>query len=369
MARPTIRDVAKVAGVSIKTVSRVTNDDGDVALKTAARVKEAIVALGYQPNPLARSLRTGRDEAIGLVVETLADPFFAAVSDAVEEVARDAGLFLIISGAGRTADEERAVVRGLLHRSLQGLLIVPCKLDYGAERLPIGPGGVPVVFVDRPSSLDVDTVLVDNAEVARTAVAHLIGHGHRRIAFIGTQIARYTVGRRFEGYQVALRDAGIDVDSQLVVSHPEVIPKGGALGGVLDLSDPATAVFTANAVASIAVVSHLHRAARTDIAMVSFDDFPIADAVTPAISVADQDPIAMGRQAFDALRRRIEGDTAPARQILVPMEFVARGSGELSPLTAPMLRSAKARRAPVPAGVRARRTSTPSPPKTGEPHV
>jgi LacI family transcriptional regulator len=331
MARPTIRDVAKEAGVSIKTVSRVTNGDRDVAAPTAERVRAAIAALNYQPNPLARSLRTGRDDAIGLVVETLADPFFAAVSDAVEAAARDAGLFLVISGAGRTAEEERAVVTGLLHRSVQGLLIVPCKLDYGAERLPIGPGGVPVVFIDRPSSLDADTVLVDNVDAARAAVTHLVAHGHRRIAFVGTQIERYTVGRRLEGYQAALADAGLAFDPGLVVSHPGPIVDGPSLGPVLDLPDPATAVFTANAVASMAAVRTLHRLGRTDVAMVSFDDFPVADSLAPAISAADQDPVIMGRHAFEALKARIDGDAGPPRQILLPTHFVARGSGELAP--------------------------------------
>jgi LacI family transcriptional regulator len=358
MSRPTIRDVAREAGVSIKTVSRVTNGDKDVAPTTAARVRDAIAALSYQPNPLARSLRTGRDEAIGLMVESLADPFFAAVSDAVEAAAREAGLFLIISGAGRTSAEERAVVMGLLHRSVRGLLIVPCRLDYGAERLPIGPGGVPVVFVDRGSSLDADTVLVDNVEVATAAVAHLTAHGHRRVAFIGTELERYTIARRLEGYRAALRGAGLPFDPELVVSHPGVVAPGRGVGSVLELEDPATAVFTANAVASIAAVRELHRLGRTDVAMVSFDDFPVADSLTPAISVADQDPIVMGRRAFEVLRARIEGDASPVRRIVLPTHFTARGSGELLP------------RAPDP-GRRSHRSapSRSSPPNPGEPHA
>jgi LacI family transcriptional regulator len=331
-ARPTIRDVALLAGVSIKTVSRVTNGDPAVTMQTAQRVGEAIRALAYKPNPLARSLRTGQDEAVGLVVESIADPFFAAVTSAVEEEARAAGLFLIIASAGNTADEERAVVVGLLHRSIRGLLIVACKLDYRVERLPIGPGGVPVVFIDRPSGLDADTVLVDNEEVARHATEHLLAHGHRRIAFVGTEIASYPVVGRYAGYLHALAGAGLQADSDLVVSHRRpMIDRAPVLGRVLDLADPATAVLTANALTSMVVVRELHRLRRTDVALMSIDDFPVADALTPAISVARQDPAQMGRQAFDALRRRMLGDTSAPQQILIPTSVVARGSGELRP--------------------------------------
>jgi LacI family transcriptional regulator len=146
------------------------------------------------------------------------------------------------------------------------------------------------------------------------------------------------------------------------------MPEGASLGPVLDLPDPATAVFTANAVASIAAVRALHGRGRTDVAMVSFDDFPVADSLTPAISVADQDPVIMGRHAFEALKARIEGDTSPPRQILVPMHFVARGSGELAPLV-PAAEPARRASSPRKPAVRGRRLVIPPPQTTGESHV
>lgn len=328
---PTLSDVASLAGVSIKTVSRVVNNEPTVSAKTAKGVREAICTLGYRPNPLARSLRTGRDEAVGLVVERIGDPFFAALTEAVEEAAREAGLFLIIASAGATASQERAVILGLLRRSVCGLIARPCLLDYGTEHLSIGAGGVPVVFVDRPPGrVEADTVLVDNAHSARRATAHLIAHGHRRIAFVGTALDRLPLRWRLDGYRAALADAGIAYDGDLVVSHEHFARDHSPfLETVLRLGDPATAVLSANAVASLDVVSELHSAARTDIAFVGFDDFPMADSLTPPVTVARQDPALMGRTAMGLLLQRIHGDDAAPRHVVLPTAFVVRGSGEI----------------------------------------
>ncbi len=332
-AAPTLHDVARDAGVSIKTVSRVINDDPAVRPATQARVLQAIEALGYRPNPLARSLRTGRDEAIGLVVESIGDPFFAAMTEAVEEAVREAGLFLVIASAGSSADEERAVVLGLLHRSVGGLVIVPCLLDYAKARLPIGPGGVPVVFADRPApGLGADSVTVDNLAGSRRATEHLISGGHRRIAFVGMGLDRFPLRDRLTGYRAALAAAGIPSDEDLVVSHAhDRLDPESSLGKVLSLADPATAVIAANAVASIDVVSELHRTGRTDVAFVSFDDFPIADSLTPPVTVVRQDPALMGRTATDLLLRRMRGLGGRPRRVRLPTLFLARGSGEIAP--------------------------------------
>ena len=209
--KTTMRDVARAAAVSVTTVSRVINGDPYVAEETSQRVRQAIEQLDYRINPLARSLRTGSDEAVGLVVETIGDPFFSSVIDAVEEAARTAGLFLLIASAGENAEQERAVVTGLLNRSVAGLLIVPCHLGYRTERLPIGPDGVPVVFIDRPSpGIEADTVMIDNAANARMATEHLIAHDHRRIGFAGTEVTRYPVSERLVGFRAALEDHGLE---------------------------------------------------------------------------------------------------------------------------------------------------------------
>jgi DNA-binding LacI/PurR family transcriptional regulator/tagatose-1,6-bisphosphate aldolase len=346
MAKPTIHDVARLAGVSIKTVSRVTNSDGQVASETADRVRQAIEELGYLASPIARSLRTGRDDAVGLVVESIGDPFFASVTEAVEEAAREAGLFLLIASAGQTPDQERAVVRGLLDRSVRGLIIVPCHLAYGAEGFLTRPESVPVVFVDRPADdLEADVVMIDNAATARAATEHLIAHGHRRIAFVGTELDHYPVNARIDGYRQALADHGEPYDPSLVISYHRPAIKDDLLRrGPLAAADPATAVLCGNLLSSLSVVGELHRIRRTDVAMVSIDDFPVADALDPAITVAGQHPELMGRRAFELLLDRIAGVTAPPRRIVLPTNFIARGSGELRPQLPALTTAAATRR-------------------------
>lgn len=326
---PTLRQVADLAGVSIKTVSRVINDDHAVAAPTAARVRSAIAALAYRPNPFARSLRTGHDDALGLVVESIGDPFFAAVTEAVEDAARARGLFLIIASAS-TVEQERAVVEGLLHRSVCGLVLVPSSLDYGSHPLRLHQGAIPVVFVDRPpTGLQADTVLIENEEAAFTATSHLLAYGHRRIGLVLNSLEIWTVRNRFDGYRRALAAASIPYDERLVVARRRRDDLVAALAALLDGPEPPTALLSTNATASIPTAHTLHVLGRTDVAFVSFDDFDTADALIPAVTVVRQDPAAMGRLAAELLFERLDGDVSPPRRVLVQAELVPRGSGEL----------------------------------------
>ena len=327
----TLKDVAKLAGVSAKTASRVINDDPAVTEKTAARVRTAIDALAYTPNPHARSLRTGRDQAVALVVDSISDPFFAAVAEGVEQVAREAGFFLIVAHAGDSPAREREVVDSLLHRSISGLILVPSLLNFGSGRRPLGPGGVPVVAVDRPlENLDVDTVLVDNALASHQAVAHLIAHGHTRIGFLGNTVARFTVRERLAGYRRALEEAGLAFDESLVALSSY---KGRVDETLFDPlvhgPDPVTALFSSDAVTTMDIVRLLHGVGRTDIAFVGFDDFVTADSLVPPVSVVRQDAQLMGRTAAQLLLRRVNGDQSPPQRIMLDTTFVARGSGEI----------------------------------------
>jgi LacI family transcriptional regulator len=329
----TLQDVAALAGVSAKTASRVVNGDPAVTEKTAKRVRKAIATLNFVPNPHARSLRTGRDQAIALIIDSISDPFFAALAEGVEEVARNAGLFLIVANAGDSAARERKVVESLLHRSISGLILVPCLLSYETRNSPLGPSGVPVVFVDRPSTdMDVDTVLVDNAESSQRAVAHLIAHGHRRIGFVSTAIDRFTSRERLSGYCAALEAAGLPFNPELVVTSPyKARVELFHLDQLLNGPDPATAIFSADNVSSLRVVTLLHETARTDVAFVGFDDFAVSEALTPPVTVVSQDAILMGRTAAEMLIRRIAGDKSPPNHVVLRTEFVVRGSGEIGP--------------------------------------
>jgi LacI family transcriptional regulator len=329
--RPTLRDVSVLASVSIKTVSRVINNDPAVAAGTARRVQAAIDELGFRPDPVARSLRVGRDDAVGLIVENIADPFMSEVTCAVEEVARERGMFVVISSAGYAPENERAVLSGLANRRVAGLILTPTSGDHSylaLERLRF-----PVVFVDRPPiQYDADTVLVDNEEGARVATAHLVNHGHRRIAFVGDRLHVYTTRLRYQGFRTAMAKAGLPIDERLV-RVDAVGPEHSALAmtQLLELSGGPTAVLSANYRSSLGVVRALHQSGRTDLAHVSFDDFTGAESLSPPVTAVYQDPRRMGRQAANLLFDRINGDTSPSRRVLLPVRLIVRGSGEQPP--------------------------------------
>ena len=208
-----MHDVAAAAGVALKTVSRVVNDEPGVNPVTAERVREAIRRLGYRRNESARFLREGRTASIGLVIEDVSDPFYSGVSRAVETVARRHGHLLFTGSSEEDPDLEREIVMAFCARRVDGLIIVPAGTNHEYLR-PELTAGVAIAFVDRPPEpgLEADTVLTDNHGGAAQGVAHLIRHGHRRIAFLGDDPAIYTARERLRGYRTALAEAGLPYD-------------------------------------------------------------------------------------------------------------------------------------------------------------
>jgi LacI family transcriptional regulator len=328
---PTLRDVAEMTGVSIKTISRFVNGSGPVAPATADRVEKAIEALGFRPNAAARSLRVGRDDAIGLVVENIADPFLAALTAAVEARMRDQGLFVIITSGGYDPRNERGAVESLVHRRVAGVVLTPTSDDH--SYLTGQRPSVPVVFVDRPpTNFGADTVLVDNEGGVRTATDHLIAHGHRRIAFVGDRIDLFTTRLRYQGFRAALAAAGIPLDEQLVRTDVvDAATAARATRELLSCSAPPTAVLSANARTSLGVVKGIRTEGPPMVAHVCFDDFDGAESMSPPVTVVYQDPELMGRKAAELLLQRIAAGARPQRRIVLPTQLIVRGSGELPP--------------------------------------
>ena len=210
-----MRDVAAAAGVSAKTVSRVMHNDRYVSAEVRQRVERAIVDLKYVPNVLARSFRAGSDTAIGVAVPDVSDPFFAAAIRAVEQVARARGVAVFVTSLGDDGSSERAGVEALLGRQIAGLITTPISRDQ--SYLKPWQSRTALVFIDRaPGKIAADNVVEDDLAGAEVATAHLIKHGHRQIAFIGDNLSVATTGRRLEGYQAALADAGLAQDPHLV---------------------------------------------------------------------------------------------------------------------------------------------------------
>ncbi|MFD1536493.1 LacI family DNA-binding transcriptional regulator [Nonomuraea guangzhouensis] len=325
--RPTMKDVALAAGVALKTVSRVVNGEPGVNPATAERVREAIERLGYSRNESARVLRRGRTATVGLVIEDVADPFYAGLSRAVEEVTIVEGCLLLSGSSGEKPARERELVRTFCARRVDGLIVVPAGDDHSYLR-PELDAGTPAVFADRPPGpgLDVDTVLSDNAGGAMEAVGHLLAHGHRRIAMLGDHPSIFTAAERLAGYRSAL---GQLFDPRLVAMRaptPETVRTD--LERMLALDSPPTALFTGN---GRLTVTALRALGGRRMGLIGFDDFELADLLSPGVTVVAQDPAGMGRVAAELLFRRLSGDGGPSEHVQLPVRLIPRGSGELSP--------------------------------------
>ncbi|GAA4218059.1 LacI family transcriptional regulator [Streptosporangium album] len=331
--RATMTDVAREVGVTAKTVSRVVNDDGPVAPETRERILEAMGRLGFQPNLMARNMRVGaRDSTVGLVIPDMGNPFFGTVAGGFESAVRARGLTLIVGSSEETAERERSLISTFLARRVTALLVVPSADSDHRHLRAERAAGLPLLFLDRPANgLTADSVVSSNREGARSGIAHLIAHGHRRIAFIGDLPGLYTRRERFQGYRDALADAGIGFDRSLVEIGHDHEAAAAAVARLLGGTSPVTAVFAANNFAATGVILGLARLGRRDVAVVGFDDLPLAEAVEPALTVVAQDPAAIGRAAAVLLLARLDGERSKARSVVVPTRLIVRGSGELRP--------------------------------------
>jgi LacI family transcriptional regulator len=299
-----MKDVARSAGVSLMTVSRVVNGDRGVSVETTARVERAVARLGYQRNDIAAHLRTKAQTTRYLVL------------------------------VGSTNDDprrEREVVLAFAARQVDGLIVVPTAGSHAFLKAQMAQG-MPVVAADRPArGLEVDTVTVDNRDAARRAVAHLLAHRHRRIAYLGDQRDIWTLRERFAGYQDALHSHDVAPDPSLVRhglrSRTEA---ADAVAGLMRGPAPPTALFSSNDLITVGAIDGLGTPAPR-VALVGFDDFPLADKLARPVTVVSQDPATIGGTAAQLLFSRIDGYHAPARSVVLLTRFIVRGSGEIPP--------------------------------------
>lgn len=327
--RASIKDVAATAGVSVTTVSRVINDVATVEPELRARVEAAVAALNYVPNTVARSLKTGAGNTIGVVVDSIDDVFFSSVVSAIEQRAIAFGLGVVVCSTGFDAKREREQILRLASQHVRGIILAPVGDDH--DFLEAHRSSTPVVTVDR-SVPGFDSVTVDDYAAARDGVERLIASGHSRIGLLGYDPHIQTARRRRAAYEDALASRGLPLDPVLVPEVPfESRAARGAVHGVLALDNPPTALFLSNARHASVVISALHDLGRTEIATLSFGDFALANAVLPSVSCIDQDPYAMGALAFERLAQRFDSPDLPVVDQVIPTGFIARTSHTLRP--------------------------------------
>ena len=329
-----LRDVAKRAGVSVKTVSNVVNDHPHVTDTTRERVQRAIEELNYRPNPAARALRKSRSGIVALAVPDLGIPYFSELAALIVDAAAEQSWTVLIDQTGGALERELLISEGMRAHLLDGLIFSP--IAMGPEELDRRQDDTPMVLLgERASGGPADHVVIDNVAAARDATSHLIGLGRRRIAAIGDQRhipSGITSHLRLAGYRQALTAAGLPYDEQLVLPADDYHRQDGAesMARLLELPEPPDAVLcfadllALGALRTLAVAGH---PVPGDVAVVGFDDIEDGRFSTPTLTTIRPDKPRTAALAVEFLMSRMAGGPgAPAREVLVDHELVVRES-------------------------------------------
>lgn len=329
---PTIKDVARAAGVSITTVSHVINDTRFVSDELRARVLAAMEELDYRPNILARSLRRGETKTIGLVVPDNSNPFFAEMARTVEDLGFAAGYSVILCNSDDNLAKEAAYIDVLITKQVDGVVFIAS--GSSQEHLAdLSQQGIPYVVVDREIDGSLAAVILVNNELGGyVATRHLIELGHRRIACITGPSQLTPSADRVRGYRRAVREFRIVEDEELIVPG-DFRAQGGeaALEGLLQVSPPPSAVFACNDMMAIGVL----RAARNaglrvpgELSVVGFDDIPLASAVSPALTTVAQPTTELARHSVRLLLARMQNsqEDQPTQRIVLNPKLIVRDS-------------------------------------------
>jgi LacI family transcriptional regulator len=327
-----MRDVGRMAGVSAMTVSRVVNGKGAVDTETQRRVEEAILALDYVPNRLARGLVSQKTRTIGLIIPDVVNPFFAPVVRGAESAARKAGYRILLCNSEGDLRLEREYIEDLIAHRVEGLLLAPANDQSRSSILPLLRGSFPLVLIDRElPDVDCDLIVSDNVNGARRLVEHLVAVGHREIAHISDAEDTSTGRERLDGYRKALEVAGVPFQSELVI-RTTVDRIGGyrATQEILARDPLPTAIFAVNNMTAIGAMEALRERGLSvprDMGLVCFDDVEHLAILSPFLTVVDQPAETFGRLGAQLLLERMTGKAnVRARRIVLQTNLIVRTS-------------------------------------------
>ena len=325
-------DVARIAGVSTMTVSRVLNKNANVLEETRQRVFAAVEELGYRRNELARSLRERRSRQIGILLPNLCDPFFAQCAHTINAVARQHGYSVSTALTEENPELEHEEASRMLRRSVEGLVILPAGGPGQSSLLSPELAHLPIITIDRPAvraGRRFGTVLVQNKQGAQLGTEHLLSLGHRRVVCVALRRDLFTMRRRISGYQAAMRVAGLT--AQVVLVPESVEGSLETLTPLLEAKRPPTSIFAANNLVTrhvLHVLQRLHLHPPDPVALVGFDDFETADLLRPGVTVVRQPVESMARLGADLLFEQLTDPLGygQGKRVVLPVELIVRGS-------------------------------------------
>lgn len=314
-----MEDVARLAKVSTSTVSHVLNGTRQVSAQTVAAVEQAVQALGYIPNTLARSLARSRTNTIGVAISALSNHYFSETVHAIETECARHGIMMLFVDTHDDPEQELRVVKALHHRRVDGILLAPSMDTQQLALSYLQNNAIPAVLVDRLAAQGFSQVGVENRESTRALIAHLIGHGHQRIGMVAGAAGLSTTEERIDGYRAALADAGLPWDDALLVDGESRSESARiATHRLLLLKQPPTAIMAGNNLMTIGAMHALREAnlgVPEQMALVGFDDFDWADFFLPRLSVIAQPVKELGVQAVTLLLNCIDNPEGPRQTV------------------------------------------------------
>jgi LacI family transcriptional regulator len=332
--RVTMSDVAREAGVSLMTVSRVVNDKGEISAATRQRVLEVIERLGYRPSGIARGLVTQRTGTLGLVVPDISNPFFSEVARGAEHEAYDESYNVFLCNTEEETQRELAVLRSLEEKRVDGVVLCSSRLDGGELRKALARHPAVVLANRRLEPADgeneVGVVMLDDIAGGRMATQHLLGSGHRAVGFLAGPSASRSGRQRAKGFRAALAAAGLPYNPDRARHCSPTVEGGRETARALLIAQPElTALFCYNdlvAVGALQACADLGRRVPDDLAVVGFDDIPLAALVTPPLTTCRVPRYELGVQAMRLLLNHINGCPGECTDIVLGLELVVRAS-------------------------------------------
>ena len=328
--RVTMADVAREAGVSLMTISRVVNNKGDVSPETREVVQAAIEQLGYRPSLIARGLVTKRTGTLGLVIPDNANPFFSEVARAAEHVAYAEGYNVFLCNTEEDEQRELAVLQSLEEKQVDGIVLCSSRLEEQKLQEVIDLFPAAVLVNRRLKNGDAGTILVDDEMGGRMATRHLLQAGHRAIGFLAGPAASQSGAQRADGYRTVLEAADVTFNSQWIKQCAPTVDGGRKAARELLVEQPAlTALYCYNdlvAVGALQACAELERKVPKDIAVMGCDDTMLAALVTPPLSTCRVSRRELGTQAMQLLLNQINGCEEECSEVILQPVLVVRAS-------------------------------------------
>jgi len=332
MPHVTLKDIAKEAGVSTTTVSRALNNKDDISSPTKERILKIVKQMGYTPNAVARGLKIKRTETVGVVIADISDPFFAPIVKGIERAAREEGYHLILCDTDEDYQIEKEVLRTLIEKRVDGLLITPAQTSF-QDIVELKRKKLPFVLLGRHFDfelLETDYVSTDDVKGALSATTYLIERGHKRILFINGPSYISSAKERLAGYKRALLEAGVEIDESLIREGGIKMEDGyRIMKEELKKHSHFTAVFAYSDFVALGVIRALkeaHLEIPRDVAVVGYDDIDVASFLEVPLTTVRIPKYKLGVEGFKLLKKKVTGKTDSPKKVILPTEFVVRKS-------------------------------------------